>query len=140
MIIFLVEKVNVNCNTYKNGWIYLLVIITIICYLNFTEPAVGLSKIILSLHRLLTIMFTSKCNFFCIYHYETFKIMSLLCLAATLVCSLSISSNMSYSTTSVSAIFGASSSITTTNNNFLTYQDNILGIKIDYPTGWIHEL
>src|SRR6185437_2942326 len=38
MIIFLVEKVNVNCNTYKNGWIYLLVIITIICYLNFTEP------------------------------------------------------------------------------------------------------
>ena len=85
-------------------------------------------------------MFTSKCNFFCIYHYETFKIMSLLCLAATLVCSLSISSNMSYSTTSVSAIFGASSSITTTNNNFLTYQDNVLGIKIDYPTGWIHEL
>ena len=40
MIIFLVEKVNVNCNTYKNGWIYLLVIITIICYLNFTEPPV----------------------------------------------------------------------------------------------------
>ena len=39
MIIFLVEKVNVNCNTYKNGWIYLLVIITIICYLNFTEPS-----------------------------------------------------------------------------------------------------
>ena len=38
MIIFLVEKVNVNCNTYRNGWIYLLVIITIICYLNFTEP------------------------------------------------------------------------------------------------------
>ena len=66
--------------------------------------------------------------------------MSLLCLAAILVCSLSISSNMSYSTTSVSAIFGASSSITTTNNNFLTYQDNTLGIKIDYPTGWIHEL
>jgi serine/threonine-protein kinase len=47
---------------------------------------------------------------------------------------------MSYSTTSVSAIFGASSSITTTKNNFLTHQDNILGIKIDYPTGWIHEL
>ncbi|MGA9845690.1 MAG: hypothetical protein WBQ25_25600, partial [Nitrososphaeraceae archaeon] len=39
MIIFLVEKVSVNCNTYKNGWIYLLVIITIICYLNFAEPS-----------------------------------------------------------------------------------------------------
>ena len=32
------KKVSVNCNTYKNGLIYLLVIITIICYLNFTEP------------------------------------------------------------------------------------------------------
>ncbi len=84
-------------------------------------------------------MFTSRCNFFCIYRCETFKIMSLLYLAVTLVCLLSISSNTSYSTTSVSAIFGASSSITT-NNNFLTYHDNTLGIKIDYPTGWIHEL
>jgi hypothetical protein len=26
------------------------------------------------------------------------------------------------------------------NNNFLTYQDSTLGIKIDYPVGWIHEL
>ena len=43
MIIFLVEKVSVNCNTYKNGWIYLLVIITIICYLNFTEPVFGMN-------------------------------------------------------------------------------------------------
>ena len=65
--------------------------------------------------------------------------MSVLCLAVILVCLLSISSNTSYSATSVSAIFGASSSITT-NNNFLTYQDNTLGIKIDYPAGWIHEL
>ena len=31
MIISLVEKANVNCNKYKNGWIFLLVIITIIC-------------------------------------------------------------------------------------------------------------
>ena len=84
-------------------------------------------------------MFTSRCNFFCIYRCETFKIMSLLFLVVTLVCLLSISSNTSYSTTSVSAIFGASSSITS-NNNFLTYQDNTLGIEIDYPTGWIHEL
>jgi serine/threonine-protein kinase len=26
------------------------------------------------------------------------------------------------------------------NNNFLTYQDSALGIKIDYPVGWTHEL
>ena len=39
MTIFLAEKVNVNCNTYKNGLIYLSVIITIICLLNFTEPS-----------------------------------------------------------------------------------------------------
>lgn len=56
----------------------------------------------------------------------------------TLVCLLSINSNTSYSTTSASAIFGASP--ITTNNNFLSFQDNTLGIKIDYPAGWIHEL
>lgn len=65
--------------------------------------------------------------------------MSLLFLAVTLVYLLSISSNTSYATTSVSSIFDAYSSITT-NNSFLTYQDNTLGIKIDYPTSWIHEL
>ena len=38
MIIFHAEKVNANYNTYKNGLIYLSVIISIICFLNFTEP------------------------------------------------------------------------------------------------------
>jgi hypothetical protein len=38
MITFLAEKVNVNYDIYKNGLIYLSVIITIICFLNFTEP------------------------------------------------------------------------------------------------------
>jgi hypothetical protein len=61
----------------------------------------------------------------------------------TLICLLSVSksygSNTLYSAIPVSAIFGASSSINN-NNNFLTYQDNTLGIKIDYPAGWIHEL
>ena len=38
MIIFLAEKVNANYNTYKNGLINLSVIITIISFLNFTEP------------------------------------------------------------------------------------------------------
>jgi eukaryotic-like serine/threonine-protein kinase len=60
-----------------------------------------------------------------------------------LICLLSISesfgSDTLYSTIPVSAIFGTSSTINT-NNNFLTYQDNTLGIKIDYPAGWIREL
>ena len=38
IIIFLAEKVNANYNTYKNGLINLSVIITIISFLNFTEP------------------------------------------------------------------------------------------------------
>ena len=63
----------------------------------------------------------------------------MLCLAAILLCLLSINSNTSYSTTSVSDIFNASSPLTT-NINFITYKDNSLGIKIDYPSGWIHEL
>jgi len=83
-------------------------------------------------------MFTSRCNFFCIYRYETIKLVSLIFLAVTLVCLLSIYSNTSYSTTSVSAIFNASP--ITADNNFSTYHDNTLGIKIDYPAGWIHEL
>jgi len=38
MTIFLVEKTNVNCNTYKNGLIYLSVIITIICLTLQSHP------------------------------------------------------------------------------------------------------
>jgi serine/threonine-protein kinase len=51
---------------------------------------------------------------------------------------LSISESYGSNTIPVSAILGASSEIN--NNNFLTYKDNTLGIKIDYPVGWIHEL
>ena len=84
---------------------------------------------------------TNRCKFFCTYCSKTFKIISLLSLGVTLICLLSISgsygSNTLYYTIPVSAILGASSPI---NNNFSTYQDNTLGIKIDYPVGWIHEL
>jgi eukaryotic-like serine/threonine-protein kinase len=87
--------------------------------------------------------FINRCKFFCIYRCKTFKVISLLSLAMTLICLLSISesfgSDTLYSTIPVSAIFGTSSTINT-NNNFLTYQDNTLGIKIDYPAGWIREL
>ena len=46
---------------------------------------------------------------------------------------------MLYSAVQASAFLGFPSS-TANNNNFLTYQDSALGIKIDYPVGWIHEL
>ena len=39
-----------------------------------------------------------------------------------------------------SAFFGMASSTIANNNNFLTYHDSTLGIKIEYPAGWIQEL
>ena len=82
----------------------------------------------------------SRCKFFCIYHRKTFKIISLLSLSAVLVYLLYISEYYGpYSAKPVSAIFGGSSSINT-NNNFLKYKDDTIGIEIDYPAGWIHEL
>ena len=85
----------------------------------------------------------NRCRFFYIYRCKKFKITSLLSLAVTLICLLSISesygSDRSSFTIPVLATFGVSPKVNT-NNNFLTYQDNILRIKIDYPAGWIHEL
>jgi eukaryotic-like serine/threonine-protein kinase len=46
---------------------------------------------------------------------------------------------MLYSALQASAFLGLPSPIAD-NSNFLTYQDSTLGIKIDYPLGWIHEL
>ena len=82
----------------------------------------------------------SRCKFFCIYRRRTFRIISLLSVSAALVYLLSISESYgSYSAKPASAIFGGSSLIDT-NNNFVTYKDDTIGIKIDYPAGWIHEL
>jgi eukaryotic-like serine/threonine-protein kinase len=86
----------------------------------------------------------NRCRFCYIYSCKKFKITSLLSLAVTLICLLSISESygsdgLSF-TIPVSATFGASPKVNTNNNNFLTYQDNTMGIKIDYPAGWIHEL
>ncbi|HZE77971.1 MAG TPA: PsbP-related protein [Nitrososphaeraceae archaeon] len=49
------------------------------------------------------------------------------------------SSSSSSSTLYAFALFGLGSS-PKDNNNFLTYQDSTLGIKIDYPAGWTQEL
>ena len=46
---------------------------------------------------------------------------------------------MLYSVLQALAFLGLPSP-TANNNNFLTYQDSALGIKIDYPVGWTHEL
>src|SRR5215469_8673591 len=46
---------------------------------------------------------------------------------------------MLYSVLQASAFLGLPSP-TANDNNFLTYQDSALGIKIDYPVGWTHEL
>jgi eukaryotic-like serine/threonine-protein kinase len=85
----------------------------------------------------------NRYRFFYIYSCKTFKITLLLSLAVTLTCLLSIGeshgSGKSHLTIPVSATFGASS-LVNANNNFLTYQDNSLGLRIDYPAGWIHEL
>ena len=85
----------------------------------------------------------TRCRSFYIYRCEKFKITSLLSLAMTLICLLSISeyhgSDRSSFIIPISATLGASPTVNA-NNNFLTYQDNTLGIKIGYPAGWIHEL
>ena len=82
----------------------------------------------------------SRSKFFCIYRCKTFKIISLLSFSGVLIYLLSISeSDGPYSAKPVSAIFAWSSSINA-NNNFLTFKDDTIGIKIDYPVGWIHEL
>jgi serine/threonine-protein kinase len=72
-----------------------------------------------------------------------------------LFCSASITnsyySNALWSRISSSSIFGiytltrigtttAASAASLANNGFLSYQDTSVGIKIDYPSGWIHEL
>ena len=107
---------------------------------------IKISKIILSLQRLSSMHWTlvSKYKLFCICRCKILIFISLLSLTLTLVCSLSITnsygSTILSSAISVSAIFGTSSPTTTTSNDFLTYQDVTLGIKIDYPAGWIHEL
>jgi hypothetical protein len=94
----------------------------------------------------------SRYKFFCIYRCKIlFKVISLLSLTLTLVCSLSATN--SYGSTTLCSVIPVSANsdtcsptiiptttTTTINNDFLTYQDATLGIRIDYPPGWIHEL
>jgi len=67
-----------------------------------------------------------------------FKLVSFQSVAMIIISSLS-SANCSTSISQASALFDILSP-TSNNNNFLTYQDSTLGIKIDYPAGWTHEL
>jgi serine/threonine-protein kinase len=64
----------------------------------------------------------------------------LISFSGVLIYLLSISeSDSPYSAKPVSAILAWSASINA-NNDFLTYKDDTIGIRIDYPAGWIHEL
>lgn len=67
-----------------------------------------------------------------------FKLVSFQSVAMIIISSLS-SANCYTSISQASALFDILSP-TSNNNNFLTYQDSTLGIKIDYPAGWTHEL
>jgi eukaryotic-like serine/threonine-protein kinase len=74
-----------------------------------------------------------------------FKLVSFSWIAIILVSLILISNSSSTPIPSTSttlyalALFGFGSS-PKDNNNFLTYQDSTLGIKIDYPAGWAQEL
>ena len=55
--------------------------------------------------------------------------------------SLTLIANCSTIISQASALFDIASATSSINiNKFLTYQDSTLGIKIDYPAGWTHEL
>jgi hypothetical protein len=69
-----------------------------------------------------------------------FKLTSLLSIAMIMIC-LSLIANSSTIISQASALFDIASPTSNTDiNKFLTYQDSTLGIKIDYPAGWTHEL
>ena len=55
--------------------------------------------------------------------------------------SLTLIANCSTIISQASALFDIASPTSSINiNKFLTYEDSTLGIKIDYPAGWTHEL
>ena len=67
-----------------------------------------------------------------------FKLVSFQSVAIIIISSL-LSANCATTISQASALFDILSP-TSNNNNFLTYQDSTLGIKLDYPAGWTHEL
>jgi eukaryotic-like serine/threonine-protein kinase len=68
------------------------------------------------------------------------KLTSLLSIPMIMIC-LTLIANCSTIISQASALFDITSPTSSINiNKFLTYQDPTLGIKIDYPAGWTHEL
>ena len=68
------------------------------------------------------------------------KLISLLSIPMIMIC-LTLIANCSTIISQASALFDITSPTSSINiNKFLTYQDSTLGIKIDYPAGWTHEL
>jgi eukaryotic-like serine/threonine-protein kinase len=64
-----------------------------------------------------------------------FKLLSFQSVTMVII-SLLLSANCYTAMSQASALFD----ILSNNNNFIAYQDSTLGIKIDYPAGWTHEL
>lgn len=76
----------------------------------------------------------------CYSYCKMFKLTSLLSIAMIMV-SLALIANSSTIISQATALFDIASPTSNTDiNKFLTYQDSTLGIKIDYPAGWTHEL
>src|SRR5438067_2643311 len=68
-----------------------------------------------------------------------FKLLSFHSVTMVIISSL-LSANCYTTMSQASALFDILSPTSNNNNNFIAYQDSTLGIKIDYPAGWTHEL
>jgi eukaryotic-like serine/threonine-protein kinase len=68
-----------------------------------------------------------------------FKLLSFHSVTMIIISSL-LSANCYTTMSQASALFDILSPTSNNNNNFIAYQDSTLGIKIDYPAGWTHEL
>ena len=68
--------------------------------------------------------------------------LSLSLLATAILISLFVAMDITrfYTTSQAPTFFGIAYSIDYNGNSVLTYYDPILGIRIEYPAGWIHEL
>jgi eukaryotic-like serine/threonine-protein kinase len=75
----------------------------------------------------------------CIYYPSMLKYTSLI-VVIIITTSFSLITNSYSSTESEASAFLGIGSLIDHNNDFLTYQDTTLGIKINYPASWIHEL
>lgn len=68
-----------------------------------------------------------------------FKLLSFQSVTMIIISSL-LGANCYTTMSQAHALFDILSPASNNNNNFIAFQDSTLGIKIDYPAGWTHEL